>query len=187
LVFWSRFLQVTYGWTLDHQNGNYSVTYRQPSDDKAEISVALVEGGQVVARRGFSVATVTPRVVGRFCVGYGPGLYDPQPGPNAFTIRARNQCGSNVDKGGEAESFSALIKVAGSPVSKAAVKDLGTGLYSVVFGLPDTGTVEMDVLFQGQSIAGFPVQFSMEQQAKGESSSCAVVSSLTASFSGRAV
>ncbi len=158
---------MTYGWTLDHQNGNYSVTYRQPSDDKAEITVALVEGGQVVARRGFSVATVTPRVVGRFCVGYGPGLYDPQPGPNSFTIRARNQCGSNVDKGGEADSFSALIRV-GAAVSKAAIKDLGTGLYSVVFDLPDSGIVEMDVMFQGQSIAGFPVQVSMEQQGKGK-------------------
>ncbi len=157
----------THGWTMDHHNGSYSVTYRQPPDDKAEVTVALVEGGQVVAKRSFAVTTVAPRVVGRFCVAFGAGLYDPQPGANSFIVRTRNQCGTNMEKGGAGESIAAAIKV-GTSMTKALVRDLGNGLYAVGFNLPDSGIVEMDVLYQGQSIAGFPVKVNMDQQAKGE-------------------
>jgi ankyrin repeat protein len=157
---------VTYGWTTDHQNGSYSISYRQPTDEKAEVTVGLVEGGQVVAKRGFMVNTVEPRVVGRFCVGFGTGLYDPQPGANKFSIRARNQCGTNMDKGGNQESFKVKLQSSGDKITFGEVKDVGGGLYAVSCQLPDKGGVELDVTFQGQSISGFPVSFNMDLQAK---------------------
>jgi hypothetical protein len=156
---------VTHGWTTDFQNGSYAITYRHPASEKVEIVVGLVEGGQVVARRSFNVNTVEPRVVGRFCIGFGPGLYDPQPGPNKFHIRARNQCGTNMDKGGNAENFKIRIKT-GDKTSAGVVKDAGGGLYAAECDYPDKGQVEVDVTFQGQSIAGFPVSLNMDAQAK---------------------
>lgn len=157
--------KITYGSTLDHRNGKYSVTYRHPEGDKADITVALVEGGEVVAKRGFSVTTTKPRVVGRFCCGFGPGLYNPQPGPNTFSLRLRNQCGTNYDSGG-VEGLSVVVKKSDQTTVAAVLQDHGNGVYTVKMELPNAGIVAVDAMFQNQSIMGFPVELNMDQVAK---------------------
>jgi hypothetical protein len=97
--------------------------------EKADVIVALVEGGEVVAKRGFKVTTVKPRVVGRFCVAYGPGLYCPQAGANKFTVRVRNKCGTSYNSGGI--DFEVVIKCSkqSTAAAQVVIQDHEDGLY----------------------------------------------------------
>lgn len=59
-----------------------------------------------------------------------------------------------------------MVVKTGERTALAAVKDVGGGLFTAMLELPASGKGEVDVTFQGQSIAGFPVAFNMDQQAQ---------------------
>lgn len=155
----------SFGWTLDHRNGCYTITYRQPMDEQANVCIALLEGGEVVAKRNFVVNTVAPRTVGRYCVAFGPGLFNPTPGKNTFVIRSRNQCGTNVERGGD--SFDTVVTDLNSrATTRGVLQDHGNGSYTVQFDLPEAGSFDINVSYQGQSISGFPINLNMDRQAR---------------------
>ena len=155
----------TYGWTLDHRNGLYSITYRHPKADVANVTIALIEGGHAIARRSFSVATVEPRVVGRFCRGFGQGLFNPIAGRNQFFLELRDQCGTQYHAG-EMSGLSVVVRrPTATPTVVQVTQDCRSGVYSAKFDLPASGIVVVDAQYQGQSIFGFPVDLNMDRAA----------------------
>ena len=97
--------------------------------------------------------------------GYGPGLYNPQQGGNTFTIRARNQCGTNMTIGGG--SFVLTVSNDKQESIKSSVTDHHDGSYTAAFQLQgDGGVYKVDVSFNGQSVSGFPKLLNMERQGR---------------------
>ncbi len=155
----------SFGGVLDLRNGQYVVAYRHMAvAGPGHVTVALIEGGEVVARRWFSVATVVGRPVVAKCYGMGQGLFSPQVGRNVFIVQSRSHCNASLSVGGMTFSATLNHAASGSQIPLAVV-DNQDGTYTVEYEIGETGKWTLDVVSQSQSISGFPYAIDMDFQA----------------------
>ncbi len=154
-----------WGSVVDLRNGQYLGSYRHVATaGLMEVSAVLVEGGQLVARRWFSVDTVVGRVVVAKCIGYGPALYNPQQGVNTFTVQAMSQTGAPLKTGGA--QWVASLTLPDRSVVPLNAQDNGDGTYTVRFELGDKGVYNLECALHGHSIRCFPVSLDMDWHSK---------------------
>jgi hypothetical protein len=160
--------KVSWGGVLDLRNGQYLATYRHlevPEGVGVTVTVALVEGGECGARRGFIVSTVHARPVVAKFYAYGQGLCAPASGPNTFIVQARSQCHARMTTGGlTLQGF--IVRTKGGPAEPLTVRDNQDGTYIVHYECGDQGQFSLDVVCQGQSIEGFPFAVDMDFLAR---------------------